>query len=194
MTAMPGWQYRLTEDELWDLDAFVKRLPTLSPVEYNRAQLAVVLLHREETAGADKQPNGHPKAGLHAIYQYLCVTCHARNGRGHVQRRPATGKRSRSPLPPRRAAQHAQEHDALVDEPAGHRSTLGNAQPACEEAECPRHRSLPVFAGQVAVTGRARQAAAADHLQFSLSASIDCMKPRSFRSCCTSKPGGTVRS
>jgi len=77
MTAMPGWQYRLTEEELWDLVAFVKRLPALSPVEYKTLEAAAAQPHRKAAARIGGQPDGDPKAGLHAVYQYLCVTCHA---------------------------------------------------------------------------------------------------------------------
>lgn len=34
MTGMPAWQYRLTDAQLWDLVAFVRRLPGLSPDDY----------------------------------------------------------------------------------------------------------------------------------------------------------------
>ena len=77
MTAMPGWQYRLTDEELWDLVAFVKHLPALSPVEYKTAAAEAAPPSRQRTARVGGQPDGDPKAGLHAIYQYLCVTCHA---------------------------------------------------------------------------------------------------------------------
>lgn len=34
MTGMPAWQYRLTDDQIWDVVAFMRVLPTLSPEEY----------------------------------------------------------------------------------------------------------------------------------------------------------------
>ncbi|WP_434150331.1 c-type cytochrome [Methylocaldum gracile subsp. desertum] len=34
MTGMPAWQYRLDEEELWAVVAFVERLPEFSPKEY----------------------------------------------------------------------------------------------------------------------------------------------------------------
>jgi mono/diheme cytochrome c family protein len=79
MTAMPGWQYRLTDDELWDLVAFVKRMPTLSPAEYRDSQSAVERVYLQSVAapGPHEAAVGDPTAGLHAIYQYLCVTCHS---------------------------------------------------------------------------------------------------------------------
>ncbi|HSK11345.1 MAG TPA: cytochrome c [Vicinamibacterales bacterium] len=34
MTGMPAWEYRMTEQELWSVVAFVKRMPSLSPAQY----------------------------------------------------------------------------------------------------------------------------------------------------------------
>jgi mono/diheme cytochrome c family protein len=34
MTAMPAWEYRLSDAELWAVVAFVTRLPEISPAEY----------------------------------------------------------------------------------------------------------------------------------------------------------------
>jgi len=90
MSAMPGWQYRLTEDELWDLVAFVKRLPTLSPVDYKAAVASASpppAAAKEVMAGS--RPDGDAKAGLHAIYQYLCVSCHSIPGT--VEGKPNVG-------------------------------------------------------------------------------------------------------
>ena len=90
MTAMPGWQYRLTEEELWDVAAFVKHLPTLSPSEYKAQQPGAKPAQRQTVASsAGARPSGDPKAGLHAIYQYLCVTCHAIPGT--VEGKPNVG-------------------------------------------------------------------------------------------------------
>lgn len=77
MTAMPAWQYHVSEQELWDLTAFVKRLPALSPQEYMRWNNAPP--HDNDITApvisADSEP-GDPQAGRHALEQYLCVTCH----------------------------------------------------------------------------------------------------------------------
>jgi mono/diheme cytochrome c family protein len=83
MTAMPGWQYRLTENELWDLVAFVKHMSTVSPEEYRNWKPAPQVPPggvKQQAALASSEPRNHigsPAAGLHAIYQYMCVTCHA---------------------------------------------------------------------------------------------------------------------
>jgi mono/diheme cytochrome c family protein len=90
MTAMPGWQYRLSEDELWDLAAFVKHMPALSPVDYKAQQAAMEAVRSKPVvAAAQGQSHDDRKAGLHAIYQYLCVTCHAIPGT--VEGKPNVG-------------------------------------------------------------------------------------------------------
>lgn len=89
MTAMPGWQYRLSEDELWDLVAFVKGLPTVSPVDYEETLPTAAKTDRLQVVKVGGRSNGDPKAGLHAIYQYLCVTCHAIPGT--VEGKPNVG-------------------------------------------------------------------------------------------------------
>ena len=90
MTSMPGWQYRLSEDELWDLVAFIKHMPALSPVDYKAQLAALEAARRESVAASGQRPSGDErKAGLHAIYQYLCLTCHAIPGT--VEGKPNVG-------------------------------------------------------------------------------------------------------
>src|SRR5436305_8926956 len=36
MTAMPAWEYRLADSDLWALVAFLRVLPTLSPADYRK--------------------------------------------------------------------------------------------------------------------------------------------------------------
>src|SRR5436853_2028700 len=36
MTAMPAWEYRLSDSDLWALVAFLRVLPTLSPANYRK--------------------------------------------------------------------------------------------------------------------------------------------------------------
>jgi len=72
MTGMPAWQYRLSDDEMWDIVAFVKELPALSPVQY--AALKPAALASQED---DAQAAPDAERGRQAIQQYACVTCHA---------------------------------------------------------------------------------------------------------------------
>ena len=75
MTGMPAWQYRLTDDEIWDVVAFLRVLPTLSADAYRRGdgQPPATPLEKTETAARV----GDARAGRDALQQYLCVTCHA---------------------------------------------------------------------------------------------------------------------
>jgi mono/diheme cytochrome c family protein len=82
MSGMPAWQYRLTDDEMWDVVAFMKVLPTLSPATYedwDRKHPPVAA--RKSEASAEPSPNGDVRlgdagAGKKALQQYLCATCH----------------------------------------------------------------------------------------------------------------------
>jgi len=70
MTGMPAWQYRLTEDEMWDVVAFVKQLPRLSPADYQALKAAPGAHPVEQAAAPDAE------RGKQALQQYACVTCH----------------------------------------------------------------------------------------------------------------------
>ena len=84
MSGMPAWQYRMSDDEIWDVVAFVKQLTTLSPKEY-----ATLNKQTPDASGAPVAPDassaavpvldaslGNAQAGAKALQQYLCVTCH----------------------------------------------------------------------------------------------------------------------
>ena len=70
MTGMPAWQYRLSDDAMWDVVAFVKQLPKLSPAEYKVLKPAPAARAVEEAAAPDAE------RGKQALQQYACVTCH----------------------------------------------------------------------------------------------------------------------
>jgi mono/diheme cytochrome c family protein len=79
MAGMPGWQYRFSEEELWDLVAFVKYMPALSPQQYQDWKPARPGPRKAASPASladEDKAIGSPRAGLHAIYQYMCVTCH----------------------------------------------------------------------------------------------------------------------
>jgi mono/diheme cytochrome c family protein len=77
MTAMPAWERRLDERSMWDVTAFVKHLPELSPADYRQRANALA-----PGDGRPRLPNavaarpGNPEAGRRAVEAYLCVTCH----------------------------------------------------------------------------------------------------------------------
>lgn len=81
MSGMPAWQYRMEDEEIWDVVAFMKVLPTLSPAEYkdwDRRHALVPAQSRQVSAPEPTQEVrlGDVGAGRDALQQYLCATCH----------------------------------------------------------------------------------------------------------------------
>jgi mono/diheme cytochrome c family protein len=88
LTAMPAWEYRLTDEELWMLVAYVRRLPYESPREFREQLRALPMSPRPpkalETSSATdvgmnrlgQAPYGDPDRGRQAILQYACIACH----------------------------------------------------------------------------------------------------------------------
>ncbi|QYJ24298.1 c-type cytochrome [Achromobacter sp. ES-001] len=85
MTGMPAWQYRMTDEQIWDVVGYLRVLPTLSPQQYRDAappgDPASGAASSASIAPTEAQPSdrrlGDAKAGRDALQQYLCVTCHA---------------------------------------------------------------------------------------------------------------------
>jgi mono/diheme cytochrome c family protein len=40
MSGMPAWEYRMTDEQLWQVVAFMQRLPELTPAQYAAAAKA----------------------------------------------------------------------------------------------------------------------------------------------------------
>ena len=103
MSGMPAWEFRLQDSELWDIVAFVKHLPTLTPQAYaDITQTAPATPAVWQAAGAGPAPavcgqpeaasktpetgatvgkafgsaNGNVERGRQALYQYACNSCH----------------------------------------------------------------------------------------------------------------------
>lgn len=78
MTGMPAWQFRMSDEEIWNVVAFVQRLPALSPREY--AALIKAQAARAASApvpGEDGVPlPPDPDRGKTAIRHYSCHACH----------------------------------------------------------------------------------------------------------------------
>ena len=70
MTGMPAWRYRMADDDLWAIVAFMQALPTLSPQEYR----ALVARDVEAREPAPAEPDAD--RGRQALAQYACATCH----------------------------------------------------------------------------------------------------------------------
>ncbi|AEC19470.1 hypothetical protein PT7_0930 [Pusillimonas sp. T7-7] len=81
MSGMPAWQYRLGDEQIWDVVAFMQVLPALSPADYEywNVQHAPVAQLSNESAASDEHDArlGDASAGKKALQQYLCITCHA---------------------------------------------------------------------------------------------------------------------
>jgi mono/diheme cytochrome c family protein len=91
MSGMPAWEYRFSDNEIWDVVAFVKHMPRLSVAEYRKMSQEASRdrsreVSREASRKAVHAPSddvqavsglaGDAKAGKKALQQYLCVTCH----------------------------------------------------------------------------------------------------------------------
>ncbi|HEX4507557.1 MAG TPA: c-type cytochrome [Alphaproteobacteria bacterium] len=89
MTAMPPWHYRMTDDEVWDVVAFVETLPTLSLADYKTqaAAASASASDGKETAPGPAM-TGDIDRGKVALGQYACAACHTIPGivapPGHV--------------------------------------------------------------------------------------------------------------
>ncbi|WP_260904067.1 c-type cytochrome [Chelativorans salis] len=80
MTGMPGWDFKLTDEEIWDIVAFSIAVPNLSPAQYY--ELAGIEQNPPEPTqaeGAD-QASGDAEAGRVALLQYGCIACHTIDG------------------------------------------------------------------------------------------------------------------
>lgn len=73
MTAMPAWEFRLEEPDLWAVVAFLRTLPGLSPQAYR--QRAEKVPAAERSPSPDAAPDA--SRGRRALRLYGCATCHA---------------------------------------------------------------------------------------------------------------------
>jgi len=76
MTGMPAWKYRLTDTQMWDVVAFMRVLPTLTPVAYRQWDEQSPP-RSPPSVSNDAARIGDASAGRAALSQYLCATCHA---------------------------------------------------------------------------------------------------------------------
>lgn len=79
MSGMPAWQYRMNDEQIWDVVAFMKVLPTLSPSDYekwNRRHEPTPTPDVSSTPSEQEVLLGDATAGKQALHQYLCATCH----------------------------------------------------------------------------------------------------------------------
>lgn len=85
MTGMPAWEYRLTDEQIWDVVAFVKAMAAMSPGEYAslaggrppppRPPLPEARV-QASTSASTSAPQGDVELGRHKTAAFLCHTCH----------------------------------------------------------------------------------------------------------------------
>ena len=71
MTGMPAWKYRLSDEQIWSIVAFLPAMAHLTPAEYAALRPAP-----PESAQDVLKEKPNAKRGEQAINQYACVTCH----------------------------------------------------------------------------------------------------------------------
>jgi len=76
-TGMPAWHYRMSDDEMWAVVAFLKVLPNLTVADY-RAQVERTAAVAPARAGdVPRRDDRDARArGARAMQQYACITCH----------------------------------------------------------------------------------------------------------------------
>jgi len=87
MSGMPAWEFRLPEEDLWAVVAFLQKLPDLTPAQY-AAVTETPTVHAgvapsQRSAAACSAPpapqspvRADPRRGEKAMYQYACNACH----------------------------------------------------------------------------------------------------------------------
>jgi mono/diheme cytochrome c family protein len=85
LTGMPAWEFRLTDDEIWSIVAYVRRMPYEAPRRFREALVASGL-STPSTPPPQFAPTTHdalgqamggdPDRGRYVLLQYGCITCH----------------------------------------------------------------------------------------------------------------------
>jgi mono/diheme cytochrome c family protein len=76
MTAMPAWEFRLDDADLWAVTAFVGTLATMAPDEYRALAARVETRSSETLSAAPPTPLPDIARGKVAVQQHACPTCH----------------------------------------------------------------------------------------------------------------------
>jgi mono/diheme cytochrome c family protein len=72
MTGMPAWKYRLSDEDMWSVVAFLPAMALMTPAEFARLQVSPT----KEGPRKELPEKPSAKRGEQAINQYACVTCH----------------------------------------------------------------------------------------------------------------------
>jgi mono/diheme cytochrome c family protein len=73
MSAMPAWEFRLPDSDLWAIVAFLQRLPFMTPEQYASQSVAIGSASKT-VARVEVKPSA--ARGKVAIQQYGCGSCH----------------------------------------------------------------------------------------------------------------------
>jgi mono/diheme cytochrome c family protein len=78
MTGMPAWEFRLDDDEMWAIVAYLQVMPNESPQAYRAASSSEDLSIDQARVTPARQDEGvpDPVRGIVALRQYGCATCH----------------------------------------------------------------------------------------------------------------------
>lgn len=84
MSGMPAWEYRLSDEDLWAVVAFLERLPDMTPQQYAQASAPVMPAGQGAPAAPSCGPGVRPasaekgevRRGARALSQYACNACH----------------------------------------------------------------------------------------------------------------------
>lgn len=77
MSGMPAWEFRLADEDLWAVVAFMNTLPHVSPHEYRvMMQAADAATGVADVPLASQNDSGDVARGRVALHQYACITCH----------------------------------------------------------------------------------------------------------------------
>jgi len=86
LTGMPAWEYRLADDDLWAIVAYIQRMPYESPREFHEriaASASPSAPMRPLSSATDDSANrlttaggGDARRGRHLLLQYGCDVCH----------------------------------------------------------------------------------------------------------------------
>ena len=78
MTGMPAWEFRLSDDQMWNIVAYLQAMPEESPQDYRAATTRADRQTDQAVVQPASQMSGppDPKRGIVALRQYGCATCH----------------------------------------------------------------------------------------------------------------------
>lgn len=76
MTGMPAWEFRLVDDDLWAIVAYLQVLVRESPPQYRSTAPSDARLAPPRALPSPVLATPDPVRGKLAIQQYACVSCH----------------------------------------------------------------------------------------------------------------------